>query len=85
MTELHCKYCGRQAIMASRGDMLLVGPCAGCGASEYAMRQVFSQPEPSYQPARWMSTGSGMQPDIIDQWRGPLVMPRLVALEYTIR
>jgi len=91
MTELICKFCGRQAIMASRGDVILVGPCLGCGASAYEIRQVFAQTEPAAPRRRWLSSGSGMQvfdEPLFELGHEPLVYlrePRSVPLEYTIR
>jgi len=93
MTELICKFCGRQAIMTSRGDVLLVGPCLGCGASAYEIRQVPIQTERySGTPRRqWLSTGSGsavLEPIFEMGHHEPLGYfrePRSVELEHTIR
>ncbi len=85
MTQIICKFCGRAAIAATNGDVLLVGTCAGCGASQFEIRRVFLQDEPQAPRRQWMSSGSGMQPDMIDRWRGPIAMPRSVELGHIIR
>jgi len=92
MTELICKFCGRQALATSRGDVLLVGPCLGCGASAYELRQVFVQASTVVAPRRhWLSSGSGsavLEPIFEMGHHEPLGYfrePRSAELEHTIR
>jgi hypothetical protein len=85
MTQIICKFCGRAALAVAKGDVLLVGTCEGCGASQFEMRQVFPQVEQQAPRHKWLSSGSGMQPDMIERWHGPLISPRPVEMGYTIR
>lgn len=89
MTILKCRYCGRQSTVVMHGDMLIVSPCVGCGATDHELHELAPRRAPRQR--QWFSSGSmTLEPLPVFEMGhheplGYLNRPEPAEFEYTIR